>query len=312
MEEEVVDITEVILNAINTIFSNLFSSIDNSVYSLLDDLTFISEDFLQNSFLENILGSATQNGIILIANSILIGFILYYSISSFLAYFTFSANQKPVSFIFKLIFYTVLMNFSFFFCEQIISLNSLLSLAIRNVGETLFSKSICFSSLIDNLNSVISVGGEDFNLFSIDGLIKGFISFGLFNLVFTYSLRYIMLKVFVLISPFAIVTLILDKTSWFFKAWLRSFFTLLMVQNFIAIVLLVAFSVDFNDNLLSKLLYVGCIYALMKANSYVREIFGGISTDVSTGFAGLKSRFTGGRYFWNLFFHVIIPFTVNF
>ena len=295
MEEEVVDITEVILNAINTIFSNLFSSIDNSVYSLLDDLTFISEDFLQNSFLENILGSATQNGIILIANSILIGFILYYAISSFLAYFTFSANQKPVSFIFKLIFYTVLMNFSFFFCEQIISLNSLLSLAIRNIGETLFSKSICFSSLIDNLNSVISVGGEDFNLFSIDGLIKGFISFGLFNLVFTYSLRYIMLKVFVLISPFAIVTLILDKTSWFFKAWLRSFFTLLMVQNFIAIVLLVAFSVDFNDNLLSKLLYVGCIYALIKANSYVREIFGGISTDVSTGFAGLKSRFTGGR-----------------
>lgn len=294
MEEEIVDITEVILNAINTIFSNLFSSIDNSVYSLLDDLTFISEDFLKNSFLENILGSATQNGIILIVNSILIGFILYYSISSFLAYFTFSGNQKPISFIFKLIFYTVLMNFSFFFCAQIISLNSLLSLAIRNVGETLFSKSICFSGLIDNLNSVISVGGESFNLFSIDGLIKGFISFGLFNLVFTYSLRYIMLKVFVLMSPFAIVTLILDKTSWFFKAWLRSFFTLLMVQNFIAIVLLVAFSVDFNDNLLSKLLYVGCIYALMKANSYVREIFGGISTDVSTGFAGLKSRFTGG------------------
>lgn len=294
MEEEIVDITEVILNAINTIFSNLFSSIDNSVYSLLDDLTFISEDFLKNSFLENILGSATQNGIILIVNSILIGFILYYSISSFLAYFTFSGNQKPISFIFKLIFYTVLMNFSFFFCAQIISLNSLLSLAIRNVGETLFSKSICFSGLIDNLNSVISVGGESFNLFSIDGLIKGFISFGLFNLVFTYSLRYIMLKVFVLMSPFAIVTLILDKTSWFFKAWLRSFFTLLMVQNFIAIVLLVAFSVDFNDNLLSKLLYVGCIYALMKANSYVREIFGGISTDVSTGFTGLKSRFTGG------------------
>ena len=186
------------------------------------------------------------------------------------------------------------MNFSFFFCEQMISLNSLLSLAIRNVGEMLFSETICFSSLIANLNSVVSIGGEDFDLFSIDGLIKGFISFGLFNLVFTYSLRYIMLKVFVLIAPFAILSLILDKTSWLFKAWLRSFLTLLMVQNFIAVVLLIAFSVDFNDSLLTKLLYVGCIYALMKSNSYVREIFGGISTDVSTGFAGMKSKIAGG------------------
>ena len=294
MEEEFVDITEVIFNTINTLFSNLFSSIDNSVYPLLDDLTFISEDFLKNSFLENILGSSSQNGIILIANSILIGFILYYAISSFLAYFTFSPYQRPVSFMFKLVFYTVLMNFSFFFCEQMISLNSLLSLAIRNIGEMLFSETICFSSLIENLNSVVSIGGEDFDLFSIDGLIKGFISFGLFNLVFTYSLRYIMLKVFVLIAPFAILSLILDKTSWLFKAWFRSFLTLLMVQNFIAIVLLIAFSVDFNDNLLTKLLYVGCIYALMKSNSYVREIFGGISTDVSIGFASMKSKIAGG------------------
>lgn len=294
MEEEVVNITEVILNAINTLFSNLFSSIDNSLYSLLDDLTFINTDFFNNSFLESILGNSTQSGIILIANSVLIGFILYYAFSSFLAYFTFSSNQKTLSFIFKLIFYTILMNFSLFFCKQIISLNSLINLAIRNIGETLFSKSVCFSCLIENLNSIISIGSDDFNLFTIDGLIKSFISFGLFNLVFTYSLRYIMLKVFILVSPFAIISLILDKTSWFFKTWLRSFFALLMVQNFIAIILLIAFSVDFNDNLLSKLLYVGCIYALIKANSYVREIFGGISTDVSTSLSSFKSRFIGG------------------
>lgn len=295
MEEEVVNVTEIIFNTINTLFSNLFSSIDNSLYPLLDDLTFINEDFLKNSFLENILGSNSQNGIILIANSIILGFMIYYAISSFLAYFTFSPHQKPISFLFKVIFYTILMNFSFFFCEQIISLNSLLSLAIRNLGENLFSRSICFSSLIENLNSIISVGADDFNLFSIDGIIKGFISFGLFNLVFTYSLRYVLLKVFVLMCPFAILSLILDKTSWFFKTWLRSFITLLFVQNFISLVLLIAFSTEFNDNFLSKLLYVGSIYALMKANSYAREIFGGISTDVSTGFASFKTRLLGGN-----------------
>ena len=86
METSNINISEIITETINTLFENLFSSIDNSLYSLLDDLTFIGDDFLKNSFLENILGSATKNGIILIANSILIGFILYYAISSFLAY----------------------------------------------------------------------------------------------------------------------------------------------------------------------------------------------------------------------------------
>lgn len=294
MEEGIVNMSEIILDTINTLFSHLFSSIDNRLYPLLDDITFISEDFLNHSFLENILGSSSQNGIILIANSILIGFIIYYAISSFISYFTFSPHQKPISFIFKLFLYTILMNFSFFFCEQLISLNSLISLSFRSLGEALFSRPICFATFIEELNSIISIGGEDFNLFCIDGIMRSFISFGLFNLVFTYSLRYVMLKIFVLISPFAILTLVLDKTSWFFKAWFRSFLTLLLVQNLISLILLVAFSVNFEDSFFSQLLYVGCIYALIRANSYVRQIFGGISTDVSTGFSSLKSHFIGG------------------
>ena len=55
MEEETLNITEIIFNTINTLFSNLFSSIDNSLYPLLDDIVFINDDFMNNSFLENLL-----------------------------------------------------------------------------------------------------------------------------------------------------------------------------------------------------------------------------------------------------------------
>ena len=39
----------------------------------------------------------------------------------------------------------------------------------------------------------------------------------------------------------------------------------------------------------SKLIYIGSIYALIKANSLLRQIIGGITTEVSGGISGIKS-----------------------
>lgn len=292
--EENLNITEVIFETINSLFSNLFSSIDNSLYPILDDITFIDTDILTNSPLEQLLGSQTQNGIMLICNACLIGVFLYFVLSNFLSFYTFSNYQRPLSFFFKFIIFGLLMNGCFFFCEQIISLFSLLSSAIRNLGESIFNEAICFSSLIENLNSMVSIGKDEFNLFSLDGLIKGFVSFGLFQLLFTYSLRYVLIKVWILVSPFAIMSLVLNSTSWFFRIWLRSFLAFLSVQLFVAFVLLIAFSVNYTDDLLSKLIIVGCIYAFTKANHMVREWFGGISSEISGGFSNVKSMFKGG------------------
>lgn len=57
---ESVNVTEIILETINTLFSNLFSSIDNSLYPILDDLTFIDTNVLKEHFLEQILGQSTR------------------------------------------------------------------------------------------------------------------------------------------------------------------------------------------------------------------------------------------------------------
>ena len=74
------NITANIIESINTILGNLFSSIDNNVYDVLDDVTFISSDIINDSYFEKILGTNANNGILLICNSLLIGFILYYCI----------------------------------------------------------------------------------------------------------------------------------------------------------------------------------------------------------------------------------------
>ena len=81
------NVTTIIIETINTILQNLFSSIDNSLYSILDDITFISSDIINDSYFEKILGTSSSNGVLLIANSLLFGFVLYYSIMYIFSHF---------------------------------------------------------------------------------------------------------------------------------------------------------------------------------------------------------------------------------
>lgn len=278
---EQTDITQIIIDTINTILSNLFSSIDNNLYSLLDDITFINSEILHDKNFENIFGTSTSNGILLIANSLLLGIILYFAIKYLLSHFTYSQIENPHSFLIKLIICGICMNFSYFLLSQFLDIISNISLAIRNLGADLFNKNICFSELILSINTNISIDTSSLDIFSLDGLIKSIISFSLLNLVFSYSFRYVLIKVFVLISPFAILSNSLTSTSWFFKSWLRNLFSLLFIQIIISIILLILFSIDYSSSNFSKFIYIGGIYALIKANSVVKEFLGGLSTDIS-------------------------------
>lgn len=282
------NLVEIITQTINTLLSNLFSSVDNSLYSILDDITFLNSDIMHDSFFNQIFNSSGNNTILVIANSLLLGFLLYYGVQYFLCSYTFLPVQRPYQFVFKLLLIVIFMNASFFLCEKLLFFNNALSSSIRYLGEVWLKKEICFSSLVTELNTAISANG-DFNLFSIDGIIKSFISIGLLNLVFSYSLRYIMVKVFLLISPFAILSLCLTSTSWFFKMWLRSFLSLLLLQVLISCILLITFSIPFQANLFSQILYIGCIYALTRANLFMRQIMGGISTDIQANINVMRS-----------------------
>lgn len=280
--EQTSSLTDSIISTINSIFQTLFSSIDNSIYSVLDDLVFVNNNILNDSIFGRLFGNNSSKGILIIANSLLIGFTLYYAIRLVYSYYMNLEVERPFQFIFKLLVFGICMNCSFFICEYFLQINGFISDAIRGLGKTIYGHNISFSELINQLNSVISIGESDFSIFSFDGLIKSFISVGLFNLIFSYSLRFIMIKVFILLSPFSFITLINHSTSWFFKTWFRTTISLLLQQSLISIILLIVFSFDFTSNdILSKLMYIGGIYALTRVNSYMRHLIGGISTDVS-------------------------------
>lgn len=293
MENSQVNIVQVITQTINNLLSNLFSSIDNSLYSVLDDLLFIGPNLFADSSLEKILGSYNSNGLILICNSLLIAITLYYACFLMMSKFTLSQVQKPSQFIFKLFFSVLAINSSLFIVEQMVTLFSNITLSIREVGEIIFNESICLSTFIEKFNSSVYTEAFELNVFSLDGLMKGFVSIGLLNLAISYSIRYVLIKVFIIFSPFAFISLVTHNTSWIFKSWLKLFISLISLQLLVSLILLISFSIEFNSSdMFSKFVYMGSVYALIKANSFIRDFMGGLSTDVNMGLSNIKSLFS--------------------
>ena len=281
-----------IIETINSMFGNLFSSIDSSIYSALDNITFINTDILNSYYFEKIFGTTNSNGFLLIANALIIGFVLYYGITYLLSSLGIIQDniRKPSQFFFKVLLGGLLMNSSLFICEELIYLNSLISDAIKFLGHELLGVNICFSELINQANAIIFLENNSSSIFSIDGILKMIFSFSFFNIIFSYSVRYIMIKVFILISPFAFLSLSTPSTSVFFKCWLKSFLSLLFIELLASTILIVMFSITYSSkDITSKLLLIGALFALIKSNSYIRELIGGINTEISDSMYMLRT-----------------------
>ena len=284
---EATNLSTTIANTINELIQNLFSSIDNNIYSYIDEIIFLTPSSISNNFED--LFTTSSNSILVIANALILAYLLYYCVKLFLSYYSGTQVERPYQFIFKLILCAIIMNSSYFICEQLINITDLITQALQEIGSNFTSKTISFKTLVTELNSVISISGTSLDIFSLTGIIKSFCSIGLISLMFSYAIRLIMVKVFIILAPFAILSCSINSFSWFFRSWFRSFFSLLFMQFFITIILIVTLYLDFSSNLISKFLYVGSIYALTKSNTYIRSLIGGISTEINTNLSTLKS-----------------------
>ena len=63
-----------------------------------------------------------------------------------------------------------------------------------------------------------------------------------------------------------------------------------IMQSLISLILLIIFSLNLNfTDTFSKIVCIGSIYALIRTNSYIQHLIGGISTDISANVGFMKS-----------------------
>lgn len=286
------DFSSIIQNSLNAIFSRIFSSLDNSFYSILDNLAFINTSILDNNVIKALLGNNINTGILAICNSFILAFILYYSLKFLFSHLIYVKTESPKEFIFKAIIFSTLMNNSLWICEQIIFIIDLCTTFLISTAEELFQKTITFSEFLNILNTTLFWVPAATDLFSFSGIVKSFSSIGLINLVFTFSLRYIMILIFILISPFAFLSLLTNSSSWIFKTWIKSFVSLLLYQLIIGLLLIISFTfTNIANSLLVSIFYVGIIQAFQRTSFFIKELLGGINISVSNSSNNFSSFF---------------------
>lgn len=282
---------EIASNLISSLVNSLLTSLDSNVFSVLDELAFIKSDSIADTYFNSFF--TKQFNIIKLSETLLFGFLLYYAISYLFSFLTCSHFQKPLSFISRLFFSALLIHFSLPICEKVIDFFYLISSILRTIGLYIFPSELSFSILYEKISKLFFANLTlPFKFFSFDGILKSFLSFGFVNLLFTYSIRFIFIKILVLLSPIAFLSLCLDQSTWIFKIWLKNFIAQLFTQIIICVVLLIIYSLDTVSNpTMVKLLYIASVVCLMRASSFVKDFSSGFTSDVSSTFSSIKNMF---------------------
>lgn len=287
------DITQIILETANSICSTMLESIDESIYPLLDKVIFINKGILTDSYFPKIFGNSPTSGILMLSNCLLFAFILYYCVRLITSRFSGTEVEYPQQFFLRTILAAITMNCSFEICSLLLEGTSQISTFFCELGQSLFDVEVSFESMISNLNSPSS---NNFNIFSLDGILTSTLSISSLGLLVSFAFRYIIIKLLVLAAPFAFLCISNKSTEGFLKSWYRTLLSMLLIQIVISVLLIITYAIlqDKSNPFLNKILLVGAISALLKSGQLVKEFLGGIgiTTNFQSGMAGIKSMFS--------------------
>ena len=277
-----------IIENLNSVFTKLFTSIDQNVFNELDKLVFITPKIISDKTTTKLLGHNFLSGTISISVSIALGVLIFYAFKYLLSHLTFENVQNPISFMFKLfISLFIVLNIKIIL-ENIIFLINEITKEILSLGSGFFEGEVNFSSLIYKINSSLYILDSSFDFVSLDGVIKIIISFGIINLLLEYALRYVVIKVMCIIAPILIILKSFEDTKYLYTSFIKAFFSILFMQNIVAVILVISTKIEISGySLMSKLIFLGTIYALIKANKLSTDIFGGISVQNGISIQGM-------------------------
>lgn len=270
--------TQNLINSLNTVSEKLFKSIEGEVFTQIDNIVNITPKLFTEEPLKNIFSQDKVNALIVIANSLILFYVIHFIISKIISVYNGNKSDSIYFFIIKLIVVGALINSSYFICEEIINLNSLLTNCIDSFMEDITGKVVNFENLKENVLKIEDLLNSD--MLSLDGIIKGVISFGSISILINFAIRYVTIIFLVIISPFAFTTLSSDLTIGIFKTWIKTLIVTLMTQVIVKFVILIPMLYKDINSMMYKVILVGSIYIIYKINNFTKEIFVKITSDI--------------------------------
>lgn len=263
------DVTN-ILNSINIISEKIFKSVEGEVFKTLDDIYIISNEVLKKEPLKNLFHSELNSNIILLLSSFIILFSIFYLIIYAVSLYNGNEQESIFKFIFRVGFCLLASLSSYYLCELVLSLNGILTEIISSIGKDLTGQEICFESLKEAILNLDEYMSEEF--LSIDGMIKGVISFGATTILISFAIRYVTVIALILVAPVVIMLASSDLTQSIFLSWIKLFLTNIFMQNIVVVILIIPLAFKHYDSNMYKIVLIGSIYLLYKINNFSKEI----------------------------------------
>lgn len=267
-----------IINSLNTVSEKLFKSIEGQVFGQIDKLVNITPEIFKQEPLKNLFFQDKINTLIVIANSLMLFYIIYFIVSKLISVYNGNKSQNIYVLILKLVIVGAVVNSSYYLCTQIIELNSLFTDCINGFVENIVGKPANFENLKESILAV-----EDFmknDTLSLDGIIKGVLSFGSISILINFAIRYVTVIFLVVVSPFAFASLSSELTIGIFKTWIKTLFVTLIIQAVVKFVILIPLLYKDVNSLTYKVILVGSIYIIYKINVFTKELFVKITSDM--------------------------------
>ena len=264
-----------ILNSINVIAEKIFKSVEGEVYELLDKLFNISPDILKEDPLKKLIKSDLNDNVVLLLSSLVILFVIVYLITRMISMYNGNEQENIFRFMLKIGVSLIISTSSFYIIETILNLNSMLTDVILSIGEDIVTEKVCFVSLKEVIVDLDSFMVSDF--LSLDGMIKGIVSFGATAILLTLIIRYVTVIILIVISPVAFMLAASDSTYSLFFSWCKTFLVNLLMQQVISVILIIPLALKKTDETMYKIVLTGSMYLLYRINNFSKELLSGWS-----------------------------------
>ena len=266
-----------IITNLNYLLEKVFKSIEGEIFKTLDKLTIIGPEILKEEPLKNIVFENKVNGLVIIANTLILFFVIYYVFKQLIGIYNGNKIESIYVFIIRIIIVCIIVNFSYYICEEILNIFGILGESIDTYASDLINRKLTFENLKDSIINIENIINTD--LVSLDGIIKGIISFGSVSILISFSVRYVTVIFLIIISPLAFVCLSSNLTSGIFNMWVKMLIVNLTVQIGIKLLIFIPLAYKNQNDIIYKIILVGTISLIYKFNIFIKELLARISNE---------------------------------
>lgn len=258
------------ISNLNNIISKFYLSIKSDGYTVINNISDIDINIFEKQPLKLLYLEDNFKILMILVNVFISAIILYFAFKCILSLYSNTNIQNIYLFIIKLVIITILSINSFNICKEIINFNYIISNFVQEFLEEISNEKIEYIFLEDNISSLDDFF-ENADKVSLNG-IKDLIvcSYIIFLSIFL-SIRYVIILLCVIFSPFVMISLINDKTRVIFDYWIKIFILNLSIQTINKVLIFIPIISKREKDIYFAIL-IGSILIMYKINKYIGEV----------------------------------------